>query len=361
MQRKHSTSVLSWFSAVLVAISVSYRTADAQLHGVAIYLFDTVNATNQTPDSTTNGYDAAVINLPVLSTDLPPITGAGYAGNSSFQFTGSGVAGSPDPHLRLVDTVAGDPADKIDLSLTDLTIMAWIKPTQDRRMTLYQDAGARNFNAKAIGLRVEQNGQMRWTLTIEGGDQVVNLFTGLGTVPQNEWTHVAARLDRGSTNATIHLNGTLAAIADAGGVIGNEIHDNAPVEELVIAIGGEFQGAPTGGSPPPPVVQAWNGFIDEFVLSSNALSEAHIRAAATSTLSTLLTGEAKAPAPGSTITLEFETLQGEDYTLQASTDPVAGVWNDEPVTIHGNGDVVTYKTPGAETNPVYRLLKTLSP
>jgi hypothetical protein len=327
--------------------------ANAQTHAEVIYLFDTINATNEVSDGTTNAQDGVVLNGATLSADVPPIIGAGYAGNMSMLFNTTTPETTTDPHVRIVDTSAGDPPDELDLALTDLTIEAWIKPTIDKNMTLYQDAGVRNFNNKSIGLRYLQNGFMRWTLQIADGSQPVNLFTPESTVPVNDWTHVAARLDRQAESATIHVNGVLAAFADASGVSGEELHDNSPVEELVQAVGTEFFGAAIN------TTQGWVGYVDEFRLTAEALSDVFIRASATSTISTTLAGESAAPTPGGVVTLTFETEAGDDYTLQTSTAPETDVWNDESVTIHGSGDLVTFKSGTAAAATVYRLQKTL--
>jgi hypothetical protein len=325
--------------------------ANAQTHAEVIYLFDTINATNEVSDGTTNAQDGVVLNGATLSADVPPIIGAGYAGNMSMEFLGDG--GVVDPHVRIVDTSAGDNADDLDLALTDLTIEAWIKPTADRGMTLFQDAGVRNFNNKSIGLRYVQSGQIRFTLQIETGDQPVNIFTPPDSVPINDWTHVAARLDRGKTNATVHINGVLTSIVGASGVAGLELHDNAPAENMVQVVGAEFFGASIN------TVEGWVGLVDEFRLSSTALSDEHIRAAATTTMSTTLAGESAAQSTGDTVTLTFETESGDDYTLQTTSAPASNVWNDEPVTVHGTGDLVTFKTVGSAATTLYRLQKTL--
>jgi hypothetical protein len=351
MQRDYLTRGILLLTAGLTAAALTCASANAQTHAEVIYLFDTINATNVVSDSTTNAQDGVVLNGATLSTDVPPIIGAGYAGNMSMEFLGDG--GVVDPHVRIVDTSAGDNADDLDLALTDLTIEAWIKPTADRGMTLFQDAGVRNFNNKSIGLRYVQSGQIRFTLQIETGDQPVNIFTPPDSVPINDWTHVAARLDRGKTNATVHINGVLTSIVGASGVAGLELHDNAPAENMVQVVGAEFFGASIN------TVEGWVGLVDEFRLSSTALSDEHIRAAATTTMSTTLAGESAAQSTGDTVTLTFETESGDDYTLQTTSAPASNVWNDEPVTVHGTGDLVTFKTVGSAATTLYRLQKTL--
>ncbi len=352
MQRDHLKRGLLFFKLGLAMTVLACGSANAQIHGEVIYLFDKITESNVT-DNTTNMQDGVVFYDATLSTDVPPVIGGGYEGNMSIHLDGNGEFGADDPHIRIVDTTTGEQADDLDLALTDLTIEAWIKPTTDRNMTLYQDAGVRNFNAKSIGLRYVQSGYIRWTLQIADNTQVVNLFTPENTVPINEWTHVAARLDRTKEEATIHVNGILAAMANAAGLAGEEIHDNDPVEELVQAVGTEFASANIE------TVEGWNGFVDEFRLSSVALSDEYIRASATTTLSTTLAGESTVQSAGGTITLTFETEAGDDYKLQTSTAPETDVWTDEPVTIHGSGELVTFKTDGSAAVTVYRLQKIL--
>jgi hypothetical protein len=250
--------------AALVGVAIS---ASATIPGTVVYLMDDSVTTDS---SAAGGYDGVLHNGPTLSTDVPPIGGAGYAGNRSMAF--SGTEDPTDPHIRIVDTSAGDAASALDLALTDLTIEAWIKPDQARNMTLFQDAGVRNFNNKSIGVRwltADQNA--RWTLQIADGTQPVNLFSPADSVPMGEWTHVAARLDRAGNLATIHINGLLAASADASGVSGQEIHDNGPSENMVQAVGGEFYGAGIN------TTQGWGGLIDEFRLTTTVLTPAEIR------------------------------------------------------------------------------------
>jgi len=286
---KKATNLAKISITALAALVGAAISVNATIQGTIVYLMDDLVTTDS---STAGGYDGTVHNGPTLSTDLPPIAGAGYAGNMSMRFDGTGT--STDPHIRIVDTSAGGSATDLDTSLTDLTIEAWIKPVEARTMTLYSDAGVRNFNAKSIGLRwyadwsastgdTAQN-VMRWTLQKSDGSQPVNLYTATDSVPQGEWTHVAASIDRATGVGQIYINGALAPATNDPNPLGSalsptdEIHDNAPAEFLEQAVGAEFFSASIQ------TTAGWHGNIDEFRMSFSVLDAQEIAMNASTSL-----------------------------------------------------------------------------
>lgn len=237
------------------------------------------------------GNNGTLHNGPTLSTDVPSISGADYAGNHSMHFAGANPESVTDPHIRIVDTSAGDAANTLDLSLTDFTIQAWIKPTGERNMTLFQDAGVRNFNGHSIGMRYvhdtsDSDGtayaeSLRFTIQT-GNNQPINLFTGSGSVPRDAWTHVAASVDRASGSAQIYLNGSAVSAHNdnSGNTLGatDPAHDNNPGENMVQSVGAEFWGAGIN------TTQGWIGNVDEFRISLSTLSAAQIAQSANQSL-----------------------------------------------------------------------------
>jgi len=195
-----------------------------------------------------NPVDAAGGNSGVL------LNGATFAPGKfgqAFSFDGSGA------HVRI--------ADNPSLHLTNgLTISAWVKPTDAGyayQVISKWDVGY--TSQKSYGTWLSQS---KFIFSVAAtGDDLTGPYANLvsvGSVPPNQWTHVAATYD-GST-MKVYLNGQLDNQTEFPNGIYPGTND--------LGIGAVVGGAPTGGNSFP-----ISGLIDEPAIYNRALTAGEIQ------------------------------------------------------------------------------------
>ncbi|MFC1452378.1 LamG domain-containing protein [Verrucomicrobiota bacterium] len=153
---------------------------------VAHWKFNTGRGTVAT-DSSGNGHEGTLQNGPVWTTDVAPVGGGGNA--LSFDGSDDTVTVPDSPELRLT---------------TALTLQAWIKRE-----------GAWTHSGRIICKRHDVVGtgfgcgvdlaSSRFGVHLAGNDS----FYSSGTVPMDQWTHVAASFDSSEGSVKLYINGIL--------------------------------------------------------------------------------------------------------------------------------------------------------
>jgi hypothetical protein len=174
------------------------------------------------------------------------------------QFSGNALDFDGSNDLVDITTV---PAALSNPSTNDFTVEAWVNPRGSVfARILFAQASTSNF--VSLGTNT---GNIIYFYVIKNGT-TVSVATTTG-IPQNQWTHVAARWTSATSTAAVFFNGVLQPTVSGG--------SSSTGTSGVMAIG-----ARTGGS------QYFNGQLDELRVWSSALSQCDIQANMNNTLPT---------------------------------------------------------------------------
>jgi hypothetical protein len=171
----------------------------------------------------------------------------------AFNFNGFGR------HVRVPDSPS--------LHLTDaLTIEAWVYLTQAGSPTSYSIIvkydGILGVNQSAFGFSIKADSELYLLVSRDGRPADSTQINSTGTIPVNQWTHVAATYDGSSMK--LYINGILdSTLAYSGGIFPG-------TDDLGI-------GANVGGMQKGRVAGGFVGMIDEPAIYNRALSAEEIK------------------------------------------------------------------------------------
>jgi concanavalin A-like lectin/glucanase superfamily protein len=197
------------------------------------------------------------VTLPVTAADQ------GDGGQVSCSATGPrspGKIGSGALTLCGNNEYVSAPQDLVS-GLTNFTISAWVKPSQNTAWSRVFDFGTGTNDYMFLTLSAN-GGPIRFAITSSGGggEQQIN---GTGTLPLNTWSHVAVTLS--GTTGTLYVNGT-------------PVGTNTNMTLNPAALGATTQD--WIGRSQYPADPYFNGSIDDFQVYSRALTAAEVAALA---------------------------------------------------------------------------------
>jgi hypothetical protein len=138
-----------------------------------------------------------------------------------------------------------------------ITVEAWIYPTTDSDYRLIASKYYTSDGSKCNFL-LTRNPSQKIFISANGS----NVITSNGSVPLNEWTHIAVVYQSGTGNTKIYINGTL----DISGSLTYNTVNTSTVMQI-----GQFTNITSN-----PVYQEWAGRIDEFRLWNTVRTQAQI-------------------------------------------------------------------------------------
>lgn len=204
--------------------------------------------TGEVKDSSGNGYNGTAINNPTPQKDNPalPIDAAkmGTCGYGAFNK-------SQQQYIEVPNNSKISNEDTI-------TVSAWIKPNS------YPDSGRLNTIVSKNGnyeFHLNSYGQINWYWELKNTNYPINLTT-TGSVPKNQWSHVAIRYNAHDRNkASIFINGV---------EVKSIVENISPIKhlkenDLPLQVGNDYD-----------LTRTFNGLIDEVNVFNQALSDSQI-------------------------------------------------------------------------------------
>jgi hypothetical protein len=308
----------------------------------AMWLFD-----QDIDDNTGHGVDLSNVNSgsELYSTNVPPIAGADYPGNRSFNFeldTQSLESGSPNTPGRTF----------IDAASNNFTVSFWISrdDTNSTRIILEKrdpgDLEKWSFILWGPG-QIDPAERHKMRFVLEDTDLLFTSnvdITGGPVLGLDEWHHVAGVVDRDAETATLYVDGANAGSASIADFTNTD-------ENNVLRMSGSKQLSGT-------TVQKMDAHLDEVAYFQRALTQSEITHLSQNSL--LVAPPTVAGVSQVTVSNQVEVSADSrlflDMNLSATDDLTVGVYTNVGQAVIGTDTpAFYYEDVGASTTRFYSV------